>query len=73
MKNKKVIIICSVVLVVLIFCGIVTPKIAEALLFPEIPQTKSTKFANFKKNSAKWQKICEFLGDKNVKSVEKFY
>lgn len=52
MKNKKVIIICSVVLVVLIFCGIVTPKIADALLFPEIPQTKSTEFA--KKLGAGW-------------------
>lgn len=52
MKNKKVIIICSVVLVVLIFCGIVTPKIAEALLFPKIPQTKSTEFA--KKLGAGW-------------------
>ena len=52
MKNKKVIIICSVVLIVLIFCGIVTPKIAEALLFPEIPQTKSTEFA--KKLGAGW-------------------
>ena len=52
MKNKKVIIICSVVLAVLILAGIVTPKIANALLFPEIPQTKSTEFA--KKLGAGW-------------------
>ena len=52
MKNKKVITICSVALAVLVFGGIVTPKIAEALLFPEIPQTKSTEFA--KKLGAGW-------------------
>ena len=48
---------------------------AEVIIYCEDTQKryKSTKFANFKKNSAKWQKFCEFLGDKNVKSVEKFY
>ena len=45
---------------------------AEVIIYCEDTEKryKSTKFANFKKNSAKWQKICEFLGDKNVKSVE---
>lgn len=45
MKNKKLLVICSAVLVGLILAGAATPHIAEALLFPEIPQTKSTEFA----------------------------
>ena len=45
MKNKKLIIICSAVLAGLILAGVATPHIAKALLFPKIPQTKSTEFA----------------------------
>lgn len=52
MKNKKLLVICSAVLVGLILAGAATPHIAEALLFPEIPQTKSTEFA--KKLGAGW-------------------
>ena len=52
MKNKKLLVICSAVLVGLILAGATTPHIAEALLFPEIPQTKSTEFA--KKLGAGW-------------------
>lgn len=52
MKNKKLLVICSAVLVGLILAGTATPHIAEALLFPEIPQTKSTEFA--KKLGAGW-------------------
>ncbi len=51
-KNKKILIICSAVTAFLIVAGIVTPKIAEAVLFPEIPVTKSTVFA--KKLGAGW-------------------
>ena len=52
MKNKKLLVICSAVLVGLILAGATTPHIAEALLFPETPQTKSTEFA--KKLGAGW-------------------
>ena len=52
MKNKKLLVICSAVLVGLILAGAATPHIAEALLFPEIPQTKSTELA--KKLGAGW-------------------
>ena len=52
MKNKKLLVICSAVLVGLILTGVATPHIADALLFPKIPQTKSTEFA--KKLGAGW-------------------
>jgi DNA polymerase-3 subunit alpha len=45
---------------------------AEVIIYCEDTKKrfKAPKFANFKKNSEKWQKLCDFLGEKNVKEVE---
>lgn len=51
-KSNKTLIIWSSIAVFLIIAGIVTPRIAEAVLFPQIPVTKSTEFA--KKLGAGW-------------------
>ena len=47
-------------------------KGAEVIIYCEDTKKrfKAAKFANFKKNSEKWQKLCDFLGEKNVKAVE---
>lgn len=45
---------------------------AEVIVYCEDTKKrfKSAKFANFKPNSPKWQKICEILGQNNIKIVE---
>lgn len=45
---------------------------AEVIIYCEDTKKrfKAAKFANFTENSEKWQKLCEFLGKNNVKSVE---
>ncbi len=47
-------------------------KGAEVIIYCEDTKQrfKAAKFANFKENSEKWQKLCDFLGEKNVKAVE---
>ena len=47
-------------------------KGAEVIIYCEDSKKrfKAPKFANFTENSEKWQKLCEFLGEKNVKAVE---
>ena len=45
---------------------------AEVIIYCEDTKKrfKASKFANFKENDPKWQKLCDFLGEKNVKAVE---
>ena len=45
---------------------------AEVIIYCEDTKKrfKASKFADFKENSEKWQKFCDFLGEKNVKAVE---
>ena len=47
-------------------------KGAEVIIYCEDTKQrfKSAKFADFKENGEKWQKLCDFLGEKNVKAVE---
>ena len=47
-------------------------KGAEVIIYCEDTKKrfKAAKFADFKENSEKWQKLCDFLGEKNVKAVE---
>ena len=47
-------------------------KGAEVIIYCEDSKKrfKASKFADFKENSEKWKKLCEFLGEKNVKAVE---
>lgn len=47
-------------------------KGAEVIIYCEDSKKlfKATKFADFKENSEKWQKLCDFLGEKNIKAVE---
>ncbi len=45
---------------------------AEVIIYCEDTKKRfrAAKFANFNKKSPEWQKICDFLGDNNVKTVE---
>ncbi len=45
---------------------------AEVIIYCEDTKKrfKSSKFADFKEGSPKWEKLCEILGDFNVKSVD---
>ncbi len=45
---------------------------AEVIIYCEDTgkRYKSSKFADFKKNSKNWQNLCNFLGNNNVKAVE---
>ena len=45
---------------------------AEVIIYCEDTKKrfKASKFADFKENSEKWKKFCDFLGEKNVKAVE---
>lgn len=45
---------------------------AEVIIYCEDTKRrfKAAKFADFPKKSLKWQKICDFLGENNIKAVE---
>ena len=52
--------------------GELSDRGAEVIIYCEDTKKrfKASKFANFKENDSKWQKLCDFLGEKNVKAVE---
>lgn len=52
--------------------GELSDRGAEVIIYCEDTKKrfKASKFANFKENDPKWQKLCDFLGEKNVKAVE---
>ena len=52
--------------------SVLDSKGAEVIIYCEDTKQrfKASKFANFKENSEKWQNLCDFLGEKNVKAVE---
>ena len=52
--------------------SVLDSKGAEVIIYCEDTKKrfKATKCANFEENSEKWQKLCDFLGEKNVKAVE---